>query len=169
MIAKVDCEAENAKALAKEVGISSFPTIYYYAKDSTEGVLYEGGRAAADFVKFINEKAGTHRTVGGGLDALGGTVPSLDTLVAGLKDGGDTAYKALEKAASAAKDKYAVYYAKVAKKANENAGYVEKELNRLRGIIGKGGLAEEKLDDLVSRSNILSKFAGEETAGKDEL
>lgn len=64
--------------------------------------------------------------------------------------------------AGKAKATYADYYAKVAKKLQENKGYAEKEYNRLSNMISKGGLAPEKLDDLVSRSNILKKFVGEE-------
>ena len=47
-----------------------------------------------------------------------------------------------------------------------NQGYAEKEFKRLQGLISKGNLAPEKLDDLVSRSNILRKFLGTE---KSEL
>ena len=116
----------------------------------------------------MNEKAGTHRAVGGGLDALAGTIPSLDEIVSTLKSGGEEAYKSLENAASALQGKYAEYYAKVAKKAEANQEYAEKELNRLQGMLKKGGLAPEKMDDLTSRSNILKKFMGDETP-KDEL
>ena len=54
----------------------------------------------------------------------------------------------------------------------ENKGYVEKESKRLSGLIKKGGLAPEKLDDLVKRSNILNKFrdaVGGVQAPKEEL
>jgi protein disulfide-isomerase A6 len=116
----------------------------------------------------MNDKAGTHRAVGGGLDSIAGTIPSLDEIVATLKSGGEKAYKDLETAAGALSDKYAEYYSKVAKKAEANQEYVEKELKRLRGLLKKGGLAQDKADDLTSRSNILSKFKGEESV-KDEL
>ena len=59
------------------------------------------------------------------------------------------------------------YYAKVAKKMEENSGYVEKELTRLQGLLAKGGLAPEKIDDLTTRSNILNKFKSGD-ANKDE-
>lgn len=168
LVAKVDCEAENAQATAQDAGVTSYPTIKYYPKGSTEAVPYTGGRSEADLVAFLNEKAGTHRSVGGGLDALAGTIPSLDTLVANLKSGGEAAYRELEKAAVGVKEKYGEYYGKVAKKAEENSGYVQKELARLQGLLAKGGLAPEKVDDLTSRSNILRKFVGGGEA-KDEL
>ena len=168
LVAKVDCEAENAKSTAQEAGVKSYPTINYYPKGSKDPVPYQGGRSENDLVKFINEKAGTHRAAGGGLDALAGTIPSLDELVSSLKTGGDKAYQEFEKAAGAMQGKYAEYYGKVAKKAEENQGYVEKELGRLQGLLAKGGLAPEKIDDLTSRSNILNRFKGGEHA-KEEL
>ncbi|KAF2863244.1 thioredoxin/protein disulfide isomerase [Piedraia hortae CBS 480.64] len=168
LIAKVDCEAENAKATAQEAGVRSYPTINFYAKNNKTAIPYTGGRSENDLVSFINEKVGTHRVAGGGLDTLAGTIPSLDELVSKLKSGGNEAYTELERAAGEAKGAYAQYYAKVAKKAEQNEKYVEKELKRLRGMLAKGGLAPAKVDDLTSRSNILSKFVGEETV-KDEL
>ncbi|KAF2724630.1 disulfide isomerase [Polychaeton citri CBS 116435] len=167
LIAKVDCEAENAKATAREAGVSSYPTIHYYPAGSKTAIPYEGGRSEGDLVAFMNAKAGTHRTPGGGLDSIAGTVPSLDKLAADLKTGGDKAYVELQKAAGALGEKYAEYYAKVARKLGENTGYVEKESSRLASLLRKGGLAPEKVDDLIKRSNILARFKGD--AGKDEL
>lgn len=68
-------------------------------------------------------------------------------------------------------DKYAQYYVKVAEKLSQNREYASKELERLSKIIQKGGSAPEKVDDLVSRSNILRQFLGDKQAesGKDEL
>ncbi|CAK3797075.1 disulfide-isomerase tigA [Lecanosticta acicola] len=167
-IAKVDCEAPNAKATAEKEGVKSYPTIKYFPKKSKTGVPYESGRAEKDIVEFMNEKAGTFRAPGGSLNALAGVIPSLDSAIANLQSGGDKAYQELFKQAGKAKDKYAEYYTKVGKKLQENAGYVNKELTRLQNMIAKGNLAPEKKDDLISRSNILKVFKGEETE-KSEL
>ncbi|KAK3680023.1 hypothetical protein LTR78_000400 [Recurvomyces mirabilis] len=169
LIAKVDCEAENAKATAQDAGVKSYPTIFYYPKGSKEGIPYSGGRSEQDLITFMNEKAGTYRSVGGGLNPLAGTVPSLDSLVGSLKSGGEAAYREFEKAVGGVTDKYAEYYSKVAKKAEENGEYVAKEAARLQGILAKGGLAPEKVDDLTRRSNVLARFLGTEEKGKDEL
>ncbi|KAK5122118.1 hypothetical protein LTR85_004364 [Meristemomyces frigidus] len=168
LIAKVDCEADNAKATAREAGVKSYPTIFYYPKGSKEGIPYQGGRSEKDLVSFLNEKAGTYRAVGGGLDTLAGTIPSLDSMLSTLKSGGESVYKQFAEAAGATQSKYGEYYAKVAKKMEENSGYVEKELTRLQGLLAKGGLAPEKIDDLTTRSNILNKFKSGD-ANKDEL
>jgi protein disulfide-isomerase A6 len=167
LIAKVDAEAENAKALATEQGVQSYPTIKYFKKGSTEPSPYDGARAEKDFVDFLNTNSGTHRAVGGGLDVTGGTIEAFNTVVEKFQgayaDGIDEATKLAE----TVKDKYAQYYVKVFQKASANEGYAEKEFKRLQGLISKGNLAPAKLDDLVSRSNILRRFLG--TNEKSEL
>lgn len=118
----------------------------------------------------MNEKAGTHRAVGGGLNAKAGIVTSLDSIVGKLSAGGSlvSVSEAAAKAAQGLNDKYAEYYTKVFEKLGKSQGYAEKELARLEGMIKKGGLAPEKLDDLVSRSNILRTFTAK-AEGKEEL
>ena len=168
LIAKVDAEAENSKATAQEHGVTSYPTIKYFKKGSTEPLPYDGARAEKDFVEFINTNAGTHRAVGGGLDATGGTIEALDTIVAKFSSAYSDGIEEAKKAAADLKDKYAQYYVKVFEKISANKGYAEKELKRLQGLVGKGQLAPEKLDDLTSRSNILKRFLGQEQE-KSEL
>ena len=75
----------------------------------------------------------------------------------------------IKKAAKNVQEQYAQYYIKVTEKLKDSEGYVSKELARLNKILAKGGLAPEKLDDLVSRSNILRQFSGETEKSKDEL
>ncbi|KAL8683776.1 MAG: hypothetical protein Q9186_000262 [Xanthomendoza sp. 1 TL-2023] len=170
VIAKVDAEAENSKSTAEAQGVKSYPTIKYFPKGSTTPEPYNGGRSEQDILEFMNEKAGTHRTVGGGLDAKAGLITSLDAIVGQLTSGGSLASVSAEvtKAAKGLQDKYAEYYVKVFAKLGKSQGYAEKELSRLEGLIKKGGLAPEKLDDLVSRSNILRTFTGK-GGEKDEL
>lgn len=171
LIAKVDAEAENSKATAQDQGVKSYPTIKYFPKGSTNPEPYEGGRTEQDILSFMNEKAGVHRTIGGKLDEIAGTIPSLDTIVGRLAGGESIASlsQQIAIAAKASKDKYAEYYIKVSDKLSKNAGYTEKELARLQGLIKKGGLAPEKIDDLTSRSNILRRFKGQEPVAKEEL
>lgn len=146
--------------------MKSYPTIKYFPRGSTTPEPYEGGRSEKDLLNFMNEKAETHRAIGGGLDAKAGIITSLDAIVGKLTAGGSLASGSEEatKAAKGLKDKYAEYYLKVFSKLENSQGYAEKELARLEGMIKKGGLAPEKLDDLVSRSNILRTF----TAKADE-
>ncbi|KAK6581480.1 hypothetical protein PZA11_006171 [Diplocarpon coronariae] len=174
VIAKVDAEAENSKATAKEQDVSSYPTIKFFPKGSTTAEAYSGGRTEADLVTFVNSKAGTHRVPGGGLDATAGTIEAMDTLVAKFTGGSSIAEVASEaiKAAADLKSQaqymYAEYYVKVFDKLAKSDTYAAKELARLDGIIKKGGLAPAKLDEFTSKTNILRKFL-EKVGGKSEL
>ena len=162
LIAKVDAEAPNAKKTAEDQEVKSYPTIKFFPKGSTEPEAYSGGRTEDALISFVNGKAGTHRVAGGGLDATAGTIASLDELVkqyTGKEEGLAALGAQVREASGSLKDKYAEYYVKVFDKLQANQGYVEKESKRLAGLLKKGGLAPEKLDDLVSRSNILSRFS----------
>ncbi|CEL03301.1 Putative Thioredoxin/protein disulfide isomerase [Aspergillus calidoustus] len=174
VVGKVDAEAENAKATAKEQGVTGYPTIKFFAKGSTEGVVYTGPRTEEAFVEFLNTNAGTHRAPGGGLDDKAGTVPILDSLIAkyvptqNIQD----LVAEVKKAAKGVEGKYSEYYVKVAEKLSQNREYALNEFNRLKKILAKGGSAPEKVDDIISRSNILRKFLGleeKEENKKDEL
>lgn len=170
LIAKVDAEAENSKSTAEAQGVKSYPTIKYFPRGSTTPEPYEGGRSEQAILDFMNQKAGTHRTVGGSLDTNAGIVASLDMIVQKLTAGGSLAAISQEASSAALglKDRYAEYYVKVFEKLSKSEGYVQKELGRLDGLIKKGGLAPEKLDDIVSRSNILRTFTAK-AKSKEEL
>jgi protein disulfide-isomerase A6 len=122
----------------------------------------------------MNSKAGTHRTVGGGLDSTAGTIEVLDTLVAKLLGGASASEVAAEATAAAehlkeqVQYKYAEYYVKVFGKMAKSDGYAAKELQRLDNILKKGGLAPTKLDEFTTKTNILKKFITDST-GKEEL
>jgi protein disulfide-isomerase A6 len=169
LIAKVDAEAENSKALAQEQGVSSYPTIKYFPKGSTEALPYNGARAEKDFIDFINANAGTHRAVGGGLDATGGTIEAFNTVIEKFQGSWTDGAEEAKSLAATLQDKYAEYYVKVFNKIGANKEYAAKELKRLQGLIAKGNLAPEKMDDLISRSNILRKFMGDAEEEKSEL
>jgi len=175
LVAKVDAEADNSKATAQDQGVSSYPTIKFFPKGTTTPEAYEGGRTEADFVTFLNGKTGTHRAVGGGLDATAGTIEALDALVSKFTGGSSIAEVASEatKAAASLKEqaqyKYAEYYVRVFDKMSKSDGYAAKELARLDNILKKGGLAPEKLDEFTSKTNILRRFVDKFTGEKSEL
>jgi protein disulfide-isomerase A6 len=50
-----------------------------------------------------------------------------------------------------------------------NPEYATKEQTRLAGLLKKGGLAQEKIDDLTTRSNILRSFLVKDDVDKTEL
>lgn len=174
VIAKVDAEAENARALAKDQGITGYPTIKFFRKGSSAGEPYQGARSEQAFVDFVNQETGTRRAVGGGLNADAGKIAQLDDIVAKHVSAHTFAELVAEvkKAAKGLKEQYAAYYVKVAEKVAKSEDYAGKELARLSKILGKGGAAQEKVDDLVSRRNILALFVDEDRemgTHKDEL
>jgi protein disulfide-isomerase A6 len=163
LIAKVDAEAENAKATAQDQGVQSYPTIKFFPKGSTESEAYSLGRSEEELVGYVNAKAGTFRVAGGGLNSEAGTIGAIDTVLQkyvtanGLKDV-DKATEEIKKAAQNIKDVGTEYYLKALAKVTGNPEYAMKEQTRLAGLLKKGGLAPEKIDDLQKRSNILKKF-----------
>ncbi|KAI0124308.1 thioredoxin-like protein [Xylariales sp. AK1849] len=180
VVAKVDAEAENSKATASDHGVTSYPTIKFFPAGSTEGEAYNGGRSEADLVAFINEKTGTHRVAGGGLDAKAGTIDALNHIALKFSAGGEAlsdlaaeAKKAAEGFGQDAQYKFAEYYIRVFDKLSKSDNYVAKELARLDGILKRGGLAPAKVDELTSKTNILRQFIADltekVTGGKDEL
>ena len=174
LIAKVDAEAENAKATAQDQEIKSYPTIKFFPKGSKEPEPYSGGRTEDALVEFMNGKAGTYRSVGGGLNTKAGTIDVIDTVLAkyvtsnGLKDV-ETASEEIKKVAADIKGKSTEYYLKALTKITGNPEYAMKEQTRLAGLLKKGGLAPEKIDDLQKRSNILARFLVKDDEAKSEL
>lgn len=56
IIAEVN--ADEDRVLGDRFGIQGFPTLKFFPAGSTEPEDYEGGRTAADLVRYMNEKAG---------------------------------------------------------------------------------------------------------------
>lgn len=179
VIAKVDAEAPNSKAVTAKFGVKSYPTIKFFAAGDKEGIDHTSARSEAAIVEWLNEKAGTHRLPGGELDSSAGTVAALDALVKKIFAGASFADVAAEvkKEAGKIKDavelKYAEYYVRVFDKLSQNEGWVKKESARLDSILTKGGLAPSKRDEIQAKANVLKKFvedvAEKVEAAKDEL
>ena len=176
LVAKVDAEAANSKSVASAQGVTSYPTIKFFPAGSKTPEAYSGGRDEASLVEFLNEKASTHRAVGGILNAKAGTIAALDSIVAKFTGGATLAEAAAEaqKQAESLKDqaqlKYAEYYLRVFNKLADSDTYAAKELARLDGIIKKGGLAPAKLDEFTTKRNILQSFVAKVTGDtRDEL
>jgi len=67
-VANIDADDAKNKDIAKKYDVSSFPTIKFFSTDNKDGIPYEGGRSEADFINYLNEKCGTQRKIGGGLN-----------------------------------------------------------------------------------------------------
>ena len=121
----------------------------------------------------MNEKAGTFRVAGGGLNTKAGTVDAIDNILqkyitaGGIKDVEEVS-KAIQAAIEGTQNKSTEYYLKALSKLTGNPEYAMKEQTRLAGLLKKGGMSPEKIDELQQRSNILAKFLVKDEA-KSEL
>jgi protein disulfide-isomerase A6 len=165
VIANVDADAAPNKALGSKYGVTGFPTIKFFPKGNKAGEDYQGGRAEEDFVNFINEKAGTQRTVGGGLKPDAGTDSLLSTYAKDFVtgDAGDRKTVSEKIAARVAElgTANAKIYSQIAEKIIEKGDdYVEKESARLAKML-EGKVSLERRDSFTIKKNILAKFSKE--------
>ena len=102
-------------------------------------VDYDGERTEEAFVEFLNEKCGTHRTVGGLLDDKAGRLEQLDALAAKFFEETAAARQTLLKEASdlaSALGAGAKHYLRVMEKVvNGSEEYLEKESTRCVVIV----------------------------------
>ncbi|KAH7921030.1 protein disulfide isomerase [Leucogyrophana mollusca] len=165
IVANFDADAAPNKPIASRYGVSSYPTIKFFPKGSKEVESYEGGRTEAAFVAFLNERCGTQRAVGGGLNDEAGRVVELDTLAqkffAASGSARDAIYQEATALASSVGSASSHYLRIMEKVVNNSEAYVEKESKRLASILSKRTLGSEKLDELKIKANVLSAFVAE--------
>jgi protein disulfide-isomerase A6 len=166
VIANLD--ATEHRAPAESYGVSGYPTIKWFPKDNKEGVSYEGGRSVEDFVKYINEHAGTERTADGGWLDTAGRIPDLDTITSTFMGDPAKRHALLAEAEAKAKSiahkakEYAKYYTTAMKKIIEKGEeFGAQEVARLERMVGSGSVAKEKLGEFAKRINIAKLFKRE--------
>lgn len=176
VIAKVNADSPNGKATAQKYGVSGYPTLKFFPKGSTEPIAYESGRTEEAFVKYLNEKTGTNRQVGGWLNKRAGLVPRFQEVIKLVKRGeAATVEAAKEQIVELSKDadeteKLAVKsYQKIFERLAKNEDYVEKEIKRLGKVLKNEGLDAVKRDELTIKKNILENFYADDEEVKDEL
>ncbi|KAI8148916.1 thioredoxin-like protein [Fennellomyces sp. T-0311] len=173
-VAKIDADSE--RDIGSQYDVSGFPTIKFFpAGDEKEAVLYEGPRSESGFIEFLNQKCGTRRVVGGGLDTLAGRIAQLDKLAIEFISTTDKAKRDEIKAAAEAIAKElgtrnAKFYAVFMKKILEHGdAYVKSETARVARIVKSNTVALNKVDDFTIRHNILGAFDKKAKPVKDEL
>ncbi|ORX51285.1 disulfide isomerase [Hesseltinella vesiculosa] len=161
----VKIDADKERAIGTEYDISGFPTIKFFPPGGAEPIPYEGGRGEADFLAFLNEQCGTHRTVGGGLDTSAGRIEDLDRHAAefvkasGQPEQQQSILLKAQQAASDVESRYAKYYTKLMEKILEKGDdFIDKEKARIQKIIKSSTVTLAKLDDFTIRQNILNVF-----------
>ncbi|KAI6099775.1 endoplasmic reticulum protein ERp29, C-terminal domain-containing protein [Pisolithus sp. B1] len=153
------------KELAGRYGVASYPTIKFFPRGGKEVEDYEGARTEEAFVNFLNEKCGTNRAVGGGLNDQAGRLAELDAIaqkfLAAVGTARDVAYKegiALSQGLGSA----AQYYVRVMERiVKDSEAYIDKESKRLASILNKRTLASAKLDEIKIKLNILKAFVSQ--------
>merc|ERR1711991_139507 len=163
VVANVDADAAPNKPLGSRFGVTGFPTIKFFPKGSTEATDYSSGREVADFVKFLNDKAGTQRLVSGGLDDKAGRIEKLDALakelVSKAKSSIEAEVQAIGETLSAAEKKVADFYALVARKfEKDGAAFITKQKERLSKLLKSDSVTAAKRDEFQRKHNIMSQF-----------
>ncbi|XP_012555304.1 uncharacterized protein LOC100198247 isoform X1 [Hydra vulgaris] len=170
VVAKVDADSE--KELGSRFGISGFPTIKFFSKTNKAGEEYSSGRSEQDFIDFLNQKCGTNRVSGGGVDDQAGRINAYDDIAKKfISSTGDrnSLIAEIETAnadeADSEHKQSGDYYVKVMKTILEKGDdYPKNEIARLTRVLG-GNMSAAKMDLMHKRKNILSQFVRE----KEEL
>lgn len=173
VVAKVDADSE--RDLASRFGVSGYPTIKFFPKSNKDGEEYSSGRSEQDFIDFLNEKCGTKRVSGGGIDDSAGRVDAYDTIATSYMSGPQADRESLvaditKSVESESDEEYKAagsYYIKVMTKiAEKGESYVTNEIARLERML-EGNMKADKRDAMFKRKNILSVFA--KALQKEEL
>jgi len=163
VIANLD--ATENRAPAEKFGVSGYPTLKWFPKDNKAGVAYEGGRGVEDFVKYINENAGTERTANGGFLETAGRIPELDELVTRFMQNPSERAAILEEAQKKVPsithknaDLAKFYLVGMKRVIEKGADYGSTEAARLERMIASGSIAPEKQGEFYKRVNIAKAF-----------
>jgi protein disulfide-isomerase-like protein len=164
VVAKVDADAH--KSLGSEFGVTGYPTIKFFPKDNKAGEDYNGGRTPEDFVKFLNERSGVQRLVGGGYEESAGRISELDALVTSftaaedkksiLQQAEELVNSAVVKAhANAAVAKF--YILAMKRIAEGKVDFAKNELARLERLLS-GSIKPADRAQFSKRKNIVKLF-----------
>jgi protein disulfide-isomerase A6 len=130
--------------------VTSYPTIKFFPRGGKEVEDYEGARTEQALVTFLNERCGTQRAVGGGLNdevshvptchptllekAQAGRIAELDTLaqkfLAAAGDARDYIYKEALTLSGSLGETANQYIRVMEKIVNNSESYIEKESKR---------------------------------------
>jgi protein disulfide-isomerase A6 len=164
VIAKIDADAN--KAAGGKYGVTGFPTLKWFGKDSKETPEpYEAARDVQSFVDFVNQKAGTKRTADGKLNKDAGRVAALDAIASKfVADGADQAALTKEaegvvKGLTGADAQNGNFYLKVMSLIkSKGKDFLSTEPARLDKL-AEGNVTPAKVDEFSIRKNIIGAFS----------
>ncbi|KAL4859144.1 ABC transporter G family member 9 [Chlorella vulgaris] len=156
LIAKVDADAH--RELGEKFGVRGFPTIKWFPRGKASAPEdYNGGRTAADFLKFINEKIAADA----GFARVAALAPIAQKFMA--VDAADQAL-AITEAEQAAEtvpaedaENAALYVRFMRKAADKGVEWVSTEVQRLTKMSEKP-MSAAKLDEVSRKISVLSSF-----------
>jgi len=161
VVAKID--SDKYKTAAGKYGVTGFPTLKWFGKNSKEGEAYESARDVQAFVDYINQKAGTSRDAKGRLGATAGRITELDAIASKFasSDNADALTKEAEAIlkglSGAAADAGKVYTKLMSAIKAKGKAFLESEPSRLEKLLA-GAITPAKADELTIRKNILQAF-----------
>jgi len=160
VVAKID--ADKHKSVGGKYGVSGFPTIKFFGKNSKDGEAYESARDIQSFVDYINQKAGTSRDAKGRLGSSAGRIPELDAIASQFASGdADALIKEAENIvkglSGASADNGKIYTKVMAAIKSKGKAFLESEPARVEKLLS-GNITPAKVDELTIRKNILQAF-----------
>jgi len=167
IIARVDAIA-NVKLTTKYL-VQEFPTIYFFEANKRDQypVTYTSGRDEISFVNYINDKCGTYRVPGGGLNNGAGRDANIDKMVIKFITSEHPVEKAdiknfirIFNVDQYKDDKNVQYYYKILELCEKDRDFIFKEYERVKKILKNLKVEEQYYDDFKMRLNILEVFRG---------
>lgn len=166
LIAKVDANDSQNKALANRFGVKGFPTIYYFNAKDKSHTLFDLSRDLKGFMKFLTSHGHVQRDISGNLSPTVGVIEKLSAPLRQLLDAGgvsvlvDRAMDDFQEALAELHEEETAYYTKLPTHLKKDGlTYIRKELARLRKLMEKSDSVSAKvLDSITRRQNILSSI-----------
>ncbi|GJD10221.1 Probable protein disulfide-isomerase A6 [Galdieria sulphuraria] len=159
IIASLDADAN--RDIAQRFDVSGFPTIKFFPATKKKDVVeYDSGRAAVDFVRFINKHVGTDLDVGGMPSAEASRIKALET------PGAVEEVISRDPSLKGQLKRNAKYYLKVMEKYAQNGEeYIVKEIQRLENMLKneEGNITDSKRANFLRRLHILKSFLSNDT------
>jgi len=159
IVAAVD--ATEQRGLADRYDVSGYPALKFFpAGANKEPETYSKGRTEIDLVEFLNERAGTHRNVDGGLNQNAGRLSIFDNLIKkGISEELLIEFREIASSLEGTIAQNAEVYLKIANKIVETgSSYVETELKRIEGLLSNTALTAAKKTQFMIKRNILNAF-----------
>ncbi|KAL9652998.1 hypothetical protein ABK040_015513 [Willaertia magna] len=165
VVAKLD--ADKHRDVASKFGIQGYPTLKFFPRGADKQPEdYNAGRDVDSMLNYLNQKAGTARSLDGSLNENAGVVTELSDLVtkfvAGTADEKKEIVKQAQEKLSGlvgkAKQNAEHYVRFMTRILEKGAEYVQGEVTRLENILSSGSVAGERADNMKTRLNILKLF-----------